>query len=295
MGLLVDQWPAGLGADASGIVVEVGRDAKEKYGLKEGDYVCGCTRIGDRQYATCREFFLMDAQVAMRKPSNISLAQAATVGAAFQTAGFGIFAGLQIPEPKQGAIPAGETWVLVQGGAGSVGRAGVQLAHAAGCKVIASCSEKSFGAVKSLGASAVFDYHLALEKQIEEIEKATSGAAITKIFDATSADDPQLAKALFKKSNGTKLFSTTNDWSGIGDFEGGKTYEIHLGLLGRPNAKQINKDMEGWNPLLTSLIESGVLHPMETEQVGSGGFEDAITAYQTKAGSKKLVVKLQDE
>ena len=295
MGLLVDQWPAGLGADASGVVFEAGTEAKEKYGFKEGDYVCGCTRIGDRQYATCREFFLLDAQVTMRKPSNISLAQAASVGAACQTAGFGIFAGLQIPEPEKGAMPTGETWVLVLGGAGSVGRAGVQLAHAAGCKVIASCSEKSFDAVKAIGANAVFDYHLSLEKQIDEIEKATSGVEITKIFDATSADDPQLAKALFKKANGMKLFSTTNDWSGIGDFEGGKTYEIHLGLLGRPDAPQINKDVERWNPLFTSLIESGALHPMEIEQIGSGGFEDSIKAYQTKAGSKKLVVKLQDE
>lgn len=295
MGLLVDNWPAGLGADASGVVVEAGKDAKSKYGLKEGDYVCGCTRIGARQYATCREFFLMDAQVAMRKPSNVSLAQAATLGAAFQTAGFGIFGGLQIPEPKDRAVPTGNDWVLVQGGAGSVGRAGVQLAHAAGRKVIASCSEKSFDAVKSIGANAVFDYHLPLEKQIEEIEKATSGGQVVNVFDATSADDPQLAKALFKKASGTKLFSTTNDWSGIGDFEGGKTYEIHLGLLGRPEATQINKDVERWNALFTSLVEAGVLHPMETEQVGSGGLEDAIKAYQTKAGSKKLVVKLQDE
>jgi NADPH:quinone reductase-like Zn-dependent oxidoreductase len=295
MGLLVDNWPAGLGADASGVVVEAGKEAKDKYGFKEGDYVCGCTRIGTRQYATCREFFLMDAQVTMRKPSNISLAQAASVGAAFQTAGFGIFAGLQIPEPTKGAVPPGETWVLVLGGAGSVGRAGVQLAHAAGCKVIASCSEKSFDSVKSIGATAVFDYHIPLDQQLDAIEKATSGTSITKIFDATSADNPELAKALFKKASGTKLFSTTNDWSGIGDFEGGKTYEIHLGQLGRPDATQINSDVERWNPIFTSLIEAGVLHPMELEQVGSGGLEDAIKAYQTKAGSKKLVVKIQDE
>lgn len=47
--------------------------------------------------------------------------------------------------------------------------------------------------------------------------------------------------------------------------------------------------------MFTSLIEAGVLHPMETEQIGFGGLEDAIKAYQTKAGSKKLVVKLQEE
>ena len=237
----------------------------------------------------------MDAQVTMRKPSNVSLEQAASLGAAFQTGCFGIFSGLHIPEPKDGAVPTGDTWVLVQGGAGSVGRAGVQLASAAGCKVIASCSEKSFEAVKAIGATAVFDYHLPLDQQLDAIEKATSGTAVTKIFDATSANNPELAKALFKKSSGTKLFSTTNDWSGIGDFEGGKTYEIHLGQIGRSESPKFNSDIERFDPMITSLVESGVLHPMEVEQVGSGGFEDAIKAYQTKAGSKKLVVKIQDE
>lgn len=88
--------------------------------------------------------------------------------------------------------------------------------------------------VSSMGATAVFDYHRPLDQQVGAIEKATSGKPINKIFDATSAYNPELAKVLFKKADGTKLFSTTNDWSGIGDFEGGKTYEIHLGQLGRP-------------------------------------------------------------
>ena len=67
------------------------------------------------------------------------------------------------------------------GGAGSVGRAGVQLAHAAGCKVIASASEKSFDAVKKLGANAVFDYHLSLDDQVKAVKEATGGAPVTRI------------------------------------------------------------------------------------------------------------------
>jgi len=46
-----------------------------------------------------------------------------------------------------------------------------------------------------------------------------------RVFDAVAADDPLLAKELCKAAKETeKLFVTTNDWSGIGDFEGGKTY-----------------------------------------------------------------------
>ena len=213
MGLLVDSWPVGLGADASGVVVEAGQEAREEYGFRVGDYACGCTRIGDRQYSTCRDFFLMDARVTMRKPSNLSPAVAATIGAACQTASFGIFAVLQVPEPRpETATPTGNNWILVLGGAGSVGRADVQLARLAGYKVIASCSETSFAAVKKIAAHTVFDYHLSLDEQLDAIKSATSGAGITKIFDATSADDPALAKALFKSFKAdTKLFATTND------------------------------------------------------------------------------------
>ena len=298
MGVLVTSWPIGLGADASGVIVEVGQDAKEKYGFEAGQYVCGCTRIGQREYSTAREFFLMDAQVAMRRPSNLSLAEAATIGAAFQTASIGLFVGLQVSPPKQEASTDAKGWILVLGGAGSVGRAGVQLARASGCNVVASCSEKSFDSVKGIGASAVFDYHLSIDAQLEAIDKATSGATITKIFDATSAADPALAKALFRRENTkgqTKNFSTTNDWSGIGDFEGGKTYEIDLGKVGRPDEEFINNAVEKFNPMITSLFEAGVLRPQEQEEIGSGGLEDAIKAYKHKAGSRKVVVKLQDE
>ena len=116
------------------------------------------------------------------------------------------------------------------------------------------------------------------------------------LVDATSADDPALAKELFRLfPNSPKLFSTTNDWSGIGDFEGGKTFEVHLGFLGRPEAKEINAAVEHWNPMLTSLYEAGVLHPHDQEVVGKGGFEDAVKAYKHKAGGAKVVVKIQDE
>ena len=51
-------------------------------------------------------------------------------------------------------------------------------------------------------------------------------------------------------------------------------------------------------PLMHALLSSGTVKPSEYEIVGSGGF-DGVTeawAYQSssKAGSKKVIVKLQD-
>jgi NADPH:quinone reductase-like Zn-dependent oxidoreductase len=154
-GVLVKDWPIGLGADASGVIEEVGEEASKTYGFKKGDYVCGCTRIGwPPEYSTCREYFLMDAPVTMRKPSQLTPAEACTVGAAFQTAALGLFDGLQLSEG--GA--SNKDWVLVCGGSGSVGGAAVKLANACGYRVVATCSKTNFDKVKSSGAEVTVDY-----------------------------------------------------------------------------------------------------------------------------------------
>lgn len=182
----------------------------------------------------------------MRKPSNLEVPAAVTVGSAFQTAALGISKGLGISVgTTRNDVNEDRDWVLVLGGAGSVGSAAVQLLSQAGHAVVASCSPKQSSRVENLGAKGTFDYHLSLEEQIKAIEHITGDPGdVSMIFDATSSEDPILAKELFKTAElqgKEKLFVTTNDWSGIGGFEGGKTYEIHLGMMGRPEAREINE------------------------------------------------------
>lgn len=51
---LVSSWPMVLGADASGTVVEVGKEVESIF--KVGDRVCGCTRLGETGYGTFQEY-----------------------------------------------------------------------------------------------------------------------------------------------------------------------------------------------------------------------------------------------
>jgi NADPH:quinone reductase-like Zn-dependent oxidoreductase len=297
-GLLVVEWPLVLGVDASGVIVEAGEDAQSKYSLKVGDYVCGCTRLGSKQYSTGQEYFLMDAAVTIPKPKNITLVQAATLGVGAQTACLALFENLKLELPTSNTKDKGE-WVVVLGGASSVGKAAIQLARAAGYKVIASCSNKSKDMVTSLGASS-FDYKSPVEDQVKAIHDATGGK-IAGVFDAVAADDPVVVKQLFKSldKGSTKLFTTTNDWSGIKDFEGGQTTAVELGEIGRPNATNLNKALAKHIPIIVSLVEAGSLKPAEYEIIGEGGFEDLLKAYTHQkagaGGSKKVVVKVQDE
>jgi NADPH:quinone reductase-like Zn-dependent oxidoreductase len=56
-GTLVLHWPLVLGCDAAGVVVKAGSKAVSSLGpLKVGDKLLGCTRLGDKPYATCQEY-----------------------------------------------------------------------------------------------------------------------------------------------------------------------------------------------------------------------------------------------
>ena len=297
-GLLVVDWPLVLGCDASGVVVESGETAKSKYGFNVGDHVCGCTRLGSKGYSTAQEFYLMDAAVTIPKPKNLSLIQAATLGVGAQTACLGLFDGLGLELPSTKSSDKDE-WVIIMGGASNVGKSAVQLGRAAGYKVLASCSSKSAKLVESLGAST-FDYKSSEDEQLKRIMQTTSGR-IAGCFDAAAANDPVVVKQLFKELgiSGSKKFSTTNDWTGISDFEGGKTHVIQLGPIGRPDATALNGVLASYTPVIVSLVEAGKLQTAEYEVIGDGGFEDAVKAYAHQAsgagGSRKVVVKIGDE
>ena len=281
------------------VVVEVGDEAASKYNFKTGDQVFGCTRLGMLGYAGAAEYFLMDAAVTFKKPDNISAVEAATLGVGSETACLGLFDGLKLglPDPKN--LPeAKDEWIIILGGASSVGKCAIQLAKAAGYKVASSCSGKSAAGVKELGA-VPFDYKLSLDDQVKAVMDITTGD-VSRIYDAVAANDPVLPKRLFKASRSNeKLFATTNDWSGIADFEGGRTHLVKLGGVGRPEATELNEKLATYIPVITSLLQSGKLLPAEYEVIGNGGFEDAVKAYHHQlsgaGGSRKVVVKIQDE
>src|SRR5437667_2981895 len=85
----------------------------------------------------------------VRKPSNRSFEEAASVPVASQTAWEGIF--------THGHLEKGQT-ILIHGGAGAVGAYAVQLASHAGATVIATASGDNEAYLKSIGASRVIDY-----------------------------------------------------------------------------------------------------------------------------------------
>ncbi|OJD14872.1 hypothetical protein AJ78_04819 [Emergomyces pasteurianus Ep9510] len=308
MGVLVQEWPLGLGVDVGGVVVKTGENAASTF--KVGDRVCGCTRLGSPGYNSGQEYLLMDAKVTIPKPKNLSLVEATTIGVGLETAGLALFDCLDVKLPNLQQVLEGKhepgqqaEWAIVQGGSSTVGKFAIQagiLFTICGYRVIASCSANSVPLVKNQGAEAVFDYKKPVEEQVKDVLAITK-KKVHRVFDAAASGDA-FAKALFKQlpEESPKLFCSTNTWSGITDFEGGKTKNVELSPIGRPDAEHLNKVLAEYIPVFVALFEQGSqLFPPPYDLVGQSGFEDGLEAHQYQqkgaGGANKVVVKIQDE
>ncbi|WP_148573480.1 zinc-binding dehydrogenase [Nocardioides caldifontis] len=112
--------PAIAGMEVTGRVVAVG----DGVGLEPGVRVCGMT---PRQSGAFAELAVLDAGDAWVSPEGYTAAQAAGFATAYQTAWFAVHV--------RGRVAPGEA-VVVHAAAGGVGVAAVQLAAAAGARVV---------------------------------------------------------------------------------------------------------------------------------------------------------------
>lgn len=296
---MVKTWPIVLGCDASGVVVEVGEAAASDF--KIGDRVCGCTRLGIPGHSTFQEYFCMDAKLTVIFPKNLSFQQGATLGVGTYTACLGLFDGLKIklPGPSTPMEPKDE-WIVILGGAGSVGQYTIQIAKILGYKVIATCSQKTAPLVQGLGADAVIDYSKSEEEQLHDLKTITGGNFFG-VWDAVARSESLARKMLMEVSvEKQKYFATTDDWTPMEKNEDHETYRTELGVAGRDeedgNVASTNEQLESYIPFLTRLLETGKLRPNEFKVVGKG-FEDVPKAVEIQqkgaSAGAKVVVDLQ--
>jgi NADPH:quinone reductase-like Zn-dependent oxidoreductase len=171
------------GHEFSGIVEQTGSDVA---GYAPGDAVFGTSGLG--AYA---EFLAVKPATLVRKPSNLSFEEAASVPVASQTAWEGLF--------THGHLETGQT-ILIHGGAGAVGAYAVQLASHAGATVIATASGDDEAYVKSIGASRVINYREAkFEKVLRE--------KVDMVFDLVRGDTQKRSFLVLKE--GGHLVSAT--------------------------------------------------------------------------------------
>ncbi|MFT4271170.1 MAG: NAD(P)H-quinone oxidoreductase [Pantoea sp.] len=130
-----------MGLEIAGDVIAVGAEVS---GYKVGDRVMGI--VGGGAYA---EVARIDYRMAMPIPGSLNYVQAAAITEVFVTANEALV--------NLGKLQAGET-VLIHAGAGGVGGAAVQLAHAIGATVITTAQASAHQLVRRMGADYVIDY-----------------------------------------------------------------------------------------------------------------------------------------
>ena len=141
------------GQDGAGVVDAVGVGVE---GLDVGDRVWVYLAQHGRPYGTTAEFVTVPAERAVRLPDTASFELGAALGVPAITAHRALTSG-DVPRLSPGALAG--LHVLVQGGAGAVGNAAIQLARWAGASVIATVSsDEKATLARAAGAQHVVDY-----------------------------------------------------------------------------------------------------------------------------------------
>ena len=159
--------PAVLGYDAAGVVEAVGTCVKA---FKPGDEVFYSPSIwgGQGSYA---EYQVSDESIVALKPSNLSFVEAAALPLAGMTAWDAM--GFLKPQP-------GST-LLVHAAAGGVGSLAVQMAKAAGARVLGTCRSENQEMVKALGVDVAIDYRA--EDFVMAVKRETGGEGVDGVYD----------------------------------------------------------------------------------------------------------------
>ncbi|RJU00301.1 NADP-dependent oxidoreductase [Arthrobacter frigidicola] len=136
------QFPAIPGWDVAGVVESVGIDAPH---FQPGDEVVSYGRKDFVHGGSFAEYIALPERLVARKPQTLSWEEAAGLPLAGLTA-YQVLTRLDVQPTDT---------VLIHGGAGGVGSLGIQIALAAGARVIATASEKNHDFLRSLGAEPV--------------------------------------------------------------------------------------------------------------------------------------------
>ncbi len=163
--------PYTLGMDVCGVVEAAGDGAEAWLGRR----VVAITKTalgGIAEFAIAPVISVFDA------PPSFDDAEAAAFILTFQTSHLALF--------RRGRLRAGET-VVIHSAASGLGSAGIQLAKAAGARVIAVAGGEEKGALcRSLGADLVIDHRT--EEFVEAVLTATDDVGADVVYDLTGGD-----------------------------------------------------------------------------------------------------------
>ena len=140
------QFPATLGGDFSGVIVEVGEGISR---YKKGDEVYGYASILGGGSGSFAEFVSADAKAIAHKPKTTNHVEAGALPLTGASAWQALVDHM--------ALSGGEK-ILIHGGAGGIGSIAIQLASHMGAYVATTVSARDIQYARELGADEAIDY-----------------------------------------------------------------------------------------------------------------------------------------
>jgi NADPH2:quinone reductase len=160
-------------SDGAGIIEAVGTGVP---GARIGERVWLWNARWKRAFGTAAEYVALPSVQAVQLPDNTDFGAGACLGIPALTA-------WQAVETDGGVK---DQWVLVQGGAGSVGHYAVQMAKLKGARVIATVSSDAKAArAKAAGADAIVNYKN--EDLVQQVKALTGGKGVDRVIEVDLA------------------------------------------------------------------------------------------------------------
>ena len=261
------EFPRVPGRDFAGIV-EAGPAefvGQEVYGISGNS-------LGFSVDGSHAEYCIVPAGFVAKKPSNLSFAQAATVGVPFTTAALALRRAMLQPTDI----------VLVLGASGAVGSAAYQLARSRGCKVLAAARRDSA------------DVNTATDPELKAAKSLTGGKGPDIVVDTTGSLAMMKAGLHCLAPRGRLAYiSAPRKGSTDFTFDLKQVYREEKVIMGCNTARQELSEAAVEMKSMTAEFENGCLQAAKETDLEKIRIEDAAYAYEMMKdgqGRKKFVI-----
>lgn len=260
--------PVVLGADTSGVVEEVGAGVAD---FRPGDEVYYSPELfGPVANGSYAGYNLVPATIVAPKPSSISHEEAAAVPLAGGTAWEAVVRRL--------GVRVGET-VVIHGGAGGVGSFAVQIAKAAGARVIATAGSSNQETLRQLGADVCLDY--TSDDVAGAAGAENGGEGVDTVFDTTGAQIEASAQYTRPFGRIATILPPQGDLTQVYL----KNQTLHGVFLTRERRRLVE---------LSRVIERGQVKPLVDEVLDLSEVGKAHERLESGHGRGKVVLRVAD-
>jgi len=275
------KFPAAIGFDVAGIVVEKGKKVTD---LEIGDEIF--SRVPTLSPGTIAEYIAIDSNVVTKKPSNLDFSAASSIPLVGVTT---------VQSFNKANLKAGDK-VLIHAGSGGVGTFAIQYAKAKGAFVYTTTGTDNVEWVKELGADRVIDYkkenYLDIVKDLDIVYDTLGGDYTIDAFKVIKKGgtvvsiagevDESVAKDLglnglirfllaLKRRNITRQAKATS-----------ANYKF---ILMTPNASQLDD--------IKVLIEKKLIKPVIDKEFPFSNSIDALLYQKSGRAKGKIVIKIK--